>query len=379
MFFTILIVFFSLILLIILHELGHFLVAKKFGVKVEEFGVFLPPRLFGKKIGETIYSINLIPFGAFVRIQGEEGQEGDIHNIRSFSSKPIWQRFLIVVGGVVAFWIVAAILLSFVMWLGAPVAVSDQEDDSFKNFKVQIAQVFKGSPAEVAGLKIGDVIKELSIAENQLPEQNKEFETSQIKRVLVDKVKTVQEFTEQNKGNEIMLTIQRGKKVLETVLVPRVSPPENEGPMGIVLVRTTEKRYPWYQAPFKGVEATVKITGAVINGLFEIISNLVTGKGVPKGVQLMGPIGIGVLLTQFAQSGLSQYLYFIAVISIYLAIFNILPIPALDGGKLIFLGIEKIKGRPLHYKIEQRITAFFFLFLLFLMILVTVQDIIKLW
>ena len=351
--FTILIVFFSLIFLIILHELGHFLVAKKFGVKVEEFGVFLPPRLYGRQFGETIYSINLIPFGAFVRVQGEEG-ESSLEDIRSFSNKPIWQRVLIVVGGVVAFWVVAAVLLSFIMWLGFPAAVSDEGNGNLINPKVQIAAIAQGSPADTAGLRVGDTLLQFG------------------------KVKEVQEFTDENRGEEIVLMVERGKEVFDVALVPRASPPEREGAMGVALVRVAEKSYPWYQAPIKGIETTFRLTGAIIAGLASLLGRLITGQGLPPGAQLMGPVGIGVLLTQFAQLGITQYLHFIAVISIYLAIFNILPIPALDGGKLIFLGIEKIKGRPVNHKIEQRITAFFLAFLLLMIVLVTVRDIARL-
>lgn len=125
---TILIAFISLIALIVLHEFGHFILAKKFGAKVEEFGIGYPPRLFGKKFGETIYSLNLLPFGAFVKVHGEEG---GVENYRSFTNKSIWQRVLIVLGGVVSFWIIAAILLTIVagVW-GLPVAVLDTDSQN---------------------------------------------------------------------------------------------------------------------------------------------------------------------------------------------------------------------------------------------------------
>src|SRR4030042_2621868 len=125
---TIFIVFFSLIGLVVLHELGHFIMAKRFGVKVEEFGVGLPPRIFGKKFGETIYSINLLPFGAFVKIYGEEKS---IEDYRSFSQKPIWQRVFIIIGGVVVFWIVAFVILSIVMVLGVTTIVDDEANHNF--------------------------------------------------------------------------------------------------------------------------------------------------------------------------------------------------------------------------------------------------------
>lgn len=349
---TILIIFFSLIGLVVLHELGHFILAKLFGVKIEEFGIFLPPRLIGKKIGETIYSLNLLPFGAFVKLYGEEG---GVEDIRSFSEKPIWQRVLIIIGGVVTFWIVAIILLSIVMGLGVSVGVSDEENGSLVDPKVQVLAVAPDSPAEIAGIKVGDTLKQFN------------------------KTKEVQEFTEKHKGEEVTLTIERGKKVFEVSLVPRIDTPEDEGAMGVALARTVIKSYPWYQAPIKGIEATITLTGTIVITLAESLGGLVTGKGLPPGVQLAGPVGIGSLMIQFAELGVNYYLHFIAVISIYLAIFNILPIPALDGGKLIFLGIEAVKKKPVSPKIEQRITTVFFTLLIVLLIWVTINDVARLF
>ncbi len=349
MFFTILLVFFSLILLIVLHELGHFLVAKRFGVKVEEFGIFLPPRLFSKQIGETVYSINLIPFGAFVRVHGEEG---GVENVRSFVGKPIWQRALILLGGVIAFWIIAAILLSIVMGLGAPTAVTDKENGDLRDVKVQILQVASDSPADIAGIKMGDVVKGF------------------------EKVSEFQEFAEYHKGEEVVLTIERGNDIFDVSLIPRESPPEGEGAMGVALARTALKSYPWYQAPLKGIEMTLKMTWTIVLTLVEVLTSLISGKGLPPGAEFVGPVGIGAIMTQFAQMGVSYYLNFVAVISIYLAIFNILPIPALDGGKLLFLGIEAVRKRPVSQKIEQKLTAFFFMLLIVLIFWVTVRDII---
>ena len=355
-----LIAFLSLIGLIILHEFGHFILAKKFGVKVEEFGIFLPPRLIGKKIGETIYSLNLLPFGAFVKLYGEEDREK--REYWSFTKKPIWQRALIVLGGVVSFWIISAILLSVVMGLGAPTAISDEENENLIDPKVQIAAIAPGSPAEEAEIKPGDTIKQLIINNQQLT---------------INKVKEVQELTEKYKGEEVTLTIQRGKEIFDVRLVPRVSPPEGEGPMGVALVRTAIKSYPWYQAPIQGVIATGNLTMAVIQGWGQALVNAI--KGLPTGVQLMGPVGILGLFAQVGQLGVNYFLQFIAIISIYIALFNILPIPALDGGKLLFLGIEAARKRPISQKIEQQITAIFFALLIALIIWVTIKDIARLF
>ncbi len=360
MIFTIFIAFVALISLIVLHEFGHFILAKKFGVKVEEFGIGLPPRLFGKKFGETLYSLNLIPFGAFVRIHGEEG---GVEDIRSFSSKPIWQRALIVLGGVVMFWIIAWILLSIVMGLGMPTVVSD-EANSLSNPKVQIIAVASNSPAQDAGISPGDTIKQLSVINNKLS---------------IDKVREVQEFTQKHSGKEIILTIERGKEIFDVSLLPRVLPPEGEGAMGVALVRTAMISYPWYEAPVRGAIETGNLTLAAVQGWGIILSNLVKGQGMPAGAQLVGPIGIFDLFGQMSAMGVSYFLRFTALVSIFLALFNILPIPALDGGKLVFLGIEAIRKKPVSLKIEQNLTAFFFALLILLLIFVTFKDLQRLF
>lgn len=355
----IIIVFFSLIGLIILHEFGHFILAKKFGVEVEEFGIGYPPRLFGKKFRGTLYSLNLLPFGAFVKVHGEEG---GIEDPQSFKGKPAWQKALILLGGVLAFWIISAILLSVVFGLGVNQAISDE--DNALNPKVRVAAVSLHSPAEAAGIKIGDAIKQLTI-DNQ--------------RLTINKVKEVQEFTEKYKGKEVILTIERGKETFDVALTPRVSPPKGEGAMGVGLVRTERERFPWYISPIKGTGACLSITWDILKGFWQLTLDLIRGKGLPPGAQLMGPIGIGSLMTQAARLGVSYYLQFVAIISIYLAIFNSLPIPAVDGGRLLFLGIEKIRKKPIPQKIEQRINTVFFGLLIGLMIWVTIKDIIRIF
>jgi len=361
---AILIAFISLIGLIILHEFGHFILAKKFGVKVEEFGIGYPPRLFGKKIGETLYSLNLLPFGAFVKIYGEEG---GIEDYRSFSGKPIWKRVLIVLGGVVSFWIIAAVILSIIAgtW-GLPTAVEDEENHILRDPKVQITFVVPNSPAEKAELKIGDVIQGLEIEKVKLK---------------TTKVKEVIEFINTNRGKEMTITIKRGKEIVEKSLIPRVSPPEGEGPLGVALARIAFKPYPWYEAPIKGIYVTGRTTFSVIVSLIDIMSKVIRGVPLPPGtIELKGPVGIvGEIIIPALERGAVDYLWIMAMISIFVALFNTLPIPALDGGKLLFLAIEGICKKPIPQRIEKRINAFFFTLLIFLMIFVTIKDIAKLF
>lgn len=361
MFLAIIIAFISLMGLLALHELGHFILAKRFGVKVEEFGIGYPPRLWGKKIGETIYSLNLLPFGAFVRLPGEIGKAGDS---QSFSAQPVSKRALIAFAGVLSFWLIAAILFSIVFSLGAPLAIGDEENSGLKGLKVQITGIAAGSPAEEAGLKAGDTIASLKLK-------------NQISKIKITKVKEVQEFTEKYKGEEIILTIERGKVVFDATLVPRVSPPKGEGPMGIGLVRTAIKSYPWYQSPWQGITTAINLTGAIIQGYWQAIANLF--KGLPAEGELVGPVGIFHLFTQAFQMGVNYFLNFVGMIAIYIAIFNILPIPSVDGGKLLFLGIEAARKKPLSEKIEQNVTAICFGLLIILMVLVTIKDIARIF
>jgi len=354
---TLIIALFSLVALMVIHEFGHFIIAKKFGVKVEEFGIGYPPRLFGKKFGETLYSINWLPLGAFVKIYGEEG---DVDDYRSFSNLKIWKRVLIIIGGVVAFWIASMILFSIVFAIGADIPIGDQDVAELTNTKVKIISVSPNSPAQLAGLATGDAI---------LSFKSGGTETK------IDKIKEVQDYTKERAGQEITLVIEREGKTIEAPLTLRAQVPEGQGALGIGLERigTLIKKYPWYQAPIKGIVYTGEITVKSVQGLFVVFVDLFKGKGVPEGAALAGPIGITIFLANAVSFGPGFFLYFIASISVFVAIFNLFPIPALDGGKLIFLAIEKIKGKPVSARVEQNITIVFFFLLIAMSIFVTIK------
>jgi len=349
--FNFILVFLSLFFLIILHEFAHFLAAKKSGVLVEEFGIGYPPRIFGKKIGNTLYSLNLLPFGAFVRLEGEIGEKG-------FSSQPLFKRMIIVLAGVISFWLIACIIFIFLFKLGMPRAISD--DEISNNPKVYIMEISKNSPAEISGLQIGDIIKEFKF-------QNERWK--------IEKVKDLQELTQKYKGEKVVLIIERGKETFEVELVPRVSPPAGEGPIGISLVRAEIKQYPFLTAILEGIKTTYNLTLAIIKGYISLVYNLL--KKTPIEVELAGPVGIFHVMYQTSKMGMIYFFNLLGVISVYLAVFNSLPIPALDGGKCLFLMIEAIRKKPISPKTEGKITAFFFGLLLILAILVTIKDITK--
>ncbi len=365
---TLLVAFFSLIVLMVIHEFGHFIIAKKFGVKVEEFGIGYPPRIFGKKFGETLYSMNLVPLGAFVKIYGEEG---DVHDARSFTNLPIWKRVLICLGGVIAFWIAAIVIFSFVFSIGASIPIGDQDIIGINNTTVSIVEVQKDSPAYLAGLKMGDEIESVYPVKSSQSEVS--IEAGPFNRV--NKIADFQKLVSANKGMQINLIIKRNGQDISVNLTPRISYPEGQGPTGVVLERVANviKKYPWYRAPIEGIIYTGKVTIEALGGIYGFFASLFSGNGVPKGAELAGPIGITIFLSQAANYGVGFFLYFIGSLTVLLAIFNLFPIPALDGGKLLFLLIEKIMQKPVPVKWEQLITIIFFVLLMLMSLFVTVK------
>jgi regulator of sigma E protease len=357
--------------LIFVHELGHFLTAKRNGVKSDEFGFGFPPRMAGffqdektKKYKfvwgnkdieteNTIYSINWIPLGGFVKIKGADTLDTGKD---SFASKKAWPRIKILAAGVVMNFVLAWILLSLSLMIGAPEMIGSGDQNASKA-KIQIDSVVSGSPAEGAGIKIGDEI----IKENI----QTQFTT----------VEDVQKFIRENKGKEIELSLKRGDAVLKMKVVPRENAPEGEGALGISMAQTNIVAYPFFEALWLGAMEVYQITIAILLALGGIIASLFAGRGV--GADVSGPIGIAMLTKQVATLGATYVLRFAALLSINLGIINALPIPALDGGRILFILIEKIKGSPVSQETEQKFHTIGFILLILLMVLVTLRDVVK--
>ncbi|MDO8574685.1 MAG: RIP metalloprotease RseP [bacterium] len=347
---TVLIFILILGILVLVHEWGHFIAAKKSGLTVEEFGFGFPPRIFSWKVNETLYSINLLPLGGFVKILGEDG--GETNSPKSFSSKSAGIRSLIAAAGVTMNFILGALLLIIGFYIGLPQILNKDNEAIAKNIQIQIIAISSNSPAEKANLKLGDSIenfKEISI---------------------------FQDFISKNKGREVSLKIKRGEDYLEIKTVPRIDPPEGEGALGIALVKTGLISYPWYQSVWLGIKSAFIITWEIIKGFFGLIKNLLTAGKIPQ--EVAGPVGIAVLAGQAINLGFIYLLQLVALISLNLAVLNLIPFPALDGGRLLFLGIEKIKGSKVNPKIENAIHSIGLVLLLALVILITYRDILKL-
>ncbi len=332
----IIIVFLSV--LIIVHELGHFLLAKKFKIFVEEFGFGLPPKVFGKKFGETIYSLNLLPFGGFVKISGENREDIDqsLPQDRVFYNLKIWKRMLIIAGGVAMNFLLGWVLISIVFWAGVPKAVF-------------IADVAPESPAFQVGIKTNDKVLGYTKTEDFI------------------------NFINNNKGKEISFNIKREGKEIEIKTVPRMNPPQGEGALGVALVESGQEKQGFFKGIWEALKVSFQAFTMIFTSIFKLIKMAVFGQGALQAVT--GPIGIVKITSQASHLGIVFLLQLLALISINLAAINIFPFPALDGGRLIFLIIEKIKGSPLPKRVEEYANAAGMGLLILLMILITIKDI----
>jgi regulator of sigma E protease len=359
-------------LLIFVHEFGHFLSARKLGVKVEEFGFGFPPRIFGiykasngklkKVVGNkmleneqnTIYSINWLPLGGFCKIKGEDAEKEKVKDQDSFINQPIWKRSIILSAGVLMNFILAIILLTIGFKIGLPQTI--EEGDNAHDLKIQIAEVVKDSPAEKSGLTVGDQIIGINEEEFMV-------------------VKDLQESIKSKAGKEIEIKIKRGNENLNITTTPRENPPQDEGALGIALVKTGIVSYPLWQSIWLGITTTFTIMVAIIVAFYDIIHNLIVQK--PIAAEFAGPVGIAVLTGQVTRMGFAYILQFAAVLSINLGILNILPFPALDGGRILFLLIEKIRRKKVSRKIENSIHTIGFFLLILLLVVVTFKDVFK--
>ena len=349
MFGSILVFLIVLSVLILVHELGHFFMAKRAGVLVEEFGLGLPPRIFGRKLGETVYSINLLPFGGFVKLHGENTEEGVTKPKRAFINKGKRTRSVIILAGVVMNFALAIFAFSIVStFVGIP-----RESEN-----VKIVEIIPTSPAQSAELVVGDIVR--------LVNEEKITEISQFVAAV-----------ERNKGKETVLTLERNAgRETQVTLTPRAEPPEGQGPIGVVISSTETYFPPLWQRPFIGVYYGFREAlfwgGAVVAGIAKIFTELFAGQ-VPK--DLAGPVGIFAITSQAASIGVLALINFVGILSVNLAILNIIPFPALDGGRLLFIGIESLFGRKVVPKVEAVVHTAGMVILIFLLLAITAHDI----
>ena len=384
--------------LIFVHELGHFVTARRNGIRTKEFGFGFPPRavgvqflykdagrkqknikkpfriIWGSKDGDdaqeqkdlaqadkeglyggTVYSLNWIPIGGFVKIKGEDGEHRNEKD--SFSAKSPWTRIKVLGAGVAMNFLIAWIFFSVGFMLGTPQEVSDKDA---VGAKIMIISVEPNSPAAQMGIVEGDIV---------LTQQSNYGESIELKTV-----KDMQEYVANLKGREISLKIRRGTNEMIVMGTPRAEAPKGEGLLGVGLAQVKNIKYSFFESFFKGLEET----WSVVLLTFGFITQIFVGnKEVIKGVS--GIVGIAKFTGNVIPLGLSALARFIAMLSVNLAVLNILPIPALDGGRIIFVLIEKIKGSPVNEKMEQLAHTIGFALLMVLMVWVTYRDIARIF
>lgn len=349
---SILVFLLVLSILILVHEFGHFIVAKKSGIMVEEFGLGIPPRLIGKKIGETVYSLNWLPFGGFNKLHGETDEEGITDTSKSFLHKSKKVRALVIIAGVI---------MNFLLGIVAFAIVYSFSGIPRDTGKLKVVDVSAGSPAQVAGLIVGDTITKVG---TQSVTSSDDF----IAKTAALKGKST--------IFEVQRTINGQTSTIKVTLTPRINPPAGEGPIGVTITSMEIYYPPVWQRPFYGMYYGFKDAlywgETIILGLWGLIAGIFRGQA-PQGVS--GPIGIFAVTTEAAKSGILTLINFVGILSVNLAILNIVPFPALDGGRLLFIGIEAVTGKKGNQKVEAMIINIGFLILLALVIIISIGDV----
>lgn len=363
-----------LAVLIFVHELGHFLIAKLFGIRVDEFALGFPPTLMSKKIGETNYKLNIIPFGGYVSIFGEnpddESLNGPEANSRSMARKPKLVQAAVLLAGVTFNIISAWLFISLSLGLGiSPIANIASNPAFEKEGKIIVVGVAEGSPAEEAGIKAGDVVYEIKSVETK--------KTGMSPMTLNEDNLTVQTAQELIAEREkLTFQVYRVDEMKTFTVVPEEGIVAGKKAIGISMESTSLIQVPWYSALIEGAKTTYSVTVLTAQGLYGFVADAFTGKADYQ--QVSGPIGIVGLVDDASASGFSYLLFFTALISINLAVINVLPFPALDGGRILFIIIEAIMHRPIAPKVANALNLGGFALLILLMLVVTYQDILKL-
>ena len=390
-----------LVLLVTAHEFGHFLMARKNGVEVEEFGICFPPRAIAwRKVdgkwrrlkksewdnapGEgTILSLNWLPIGGFCQMKGES----DADNAKgSFGKATYWRKTKILFGGVLANWLVAVLILTVLAWVGMPHYLENQfqidgDTQIITLSNVTVTEVKEGSPAEQAGIKEGDEL----ISLRKIDSEGFYF---------VKDVNGLLAYDKNNAGEEVYITYNRNGKTITSQA--KLNNIDAEYILGAGVTGEAIYRSTW-SAPIVGVGLTFQITGETFKGLGQLFVNLFSGifkqinpseevrqSGAEElknaGDSVSGPVGIvGVLFPAVLQNGGAALFFFVALISVSLACMNVLPIPALDGGRWLMITLARLKKKRLTKKTEEKIVSRSFIVIIIIALIVTILDVIRMF
>lgn len=378
----------SLSVLVFFHEVGHFLMAKIFKVKVEEFGIGYPPRIggfvfnkrklkffWGNKIpaltsAQTVYSLNWIPLGGFTKLKGEMSA---LQGKDSFSAQVWWKKALVSAGGAIMNIFLAVVIFSFLCLIGIPHDLSQENLVAGKivgPVSIQIGEVFPDSPASKANLQTGDILLDID---------GREF----------SEVAEIQHYIQGKIGEPMKIKIKRGREVIiqelsampyQDVFKDNGSLRDNilgKGFIGVSLSKTALVRYPWHQAMLKGWSMTFYLLRQIFYGIWFLFKTLIFKHKMVGGV--LGPVGITRMISGMAQISFIYLLHFVAIISVAIGSFQLIPFPALDGSRIVFALLEGLRGRPFNKRAEMIVNSIGFYLLLFLMAVVSFREIVNLF
>lgn len=351
-------------ILVFVHEFGHYIVAKKNGIRVDEFAIGFPPRIFSWKRGETKYSLNLIPIGGYVKIFGENPDEESMtgpDSSRSFVNKPKRIQTAVLSAGIAFNILFAWLLITFGFVFGLPAPAGDYPAEYIHNRSLVVLAVVPDSPAAAAGLTSGDTIASVVAGEDVLTSlEPTEFS----------------DFINEHDGEEISMELVRGEETRTISVIPESGVVSERAAIGVSIDTVGTLKLPFLQALVQGVKTTWNLIVQTVVGLATFLFDAVSGRG--DFSQVSGPVGIAGIVGGTAQLGLMYLISLTAFISINLAIINLIPFPALDGGRILFVFIEKIKGSAINPNVANTLNAIGFLLLLLLMVVVTWNDVAKL-
>ena len=401
---------FVLMFLVTAHEFGHFIAARRNGVNVLEFGICFPPRLAAwvkdketgkwKKLPKSewkkpqdglVFSLNLLPIGGFCQMDGESAAD---KRKNTFGASSFWSKTKILFGGVAMNWLAAFLILTTLAWTGMPTFLENQftidGDTRITGGQVSIEKVLENSPAEIAGLKAGDLIESIDDqtfrTASQVAEYNKSKKGAQLTYKIIREVENIhyciqdpcpQPETAHEETKEITVDLTKSE----------------DGVVGIGLISESMRSYSTWSAPLVGAGLTLQLTGETFKGVGQLIGNLFSGvfkqlsfndQAREEGREALseasdsvsGPVGIiGQIFPMFASAGVANIAFLAAVISISLACMNVLPIPALDGGRWLLIAIYKLRKKPLSKETEEKIVSRAFAVLLALIVIITIIDV----
>lgn len=364
---TIIIFIVVLSVLIFVHELGHFVAAKASRMRVDEFAIGFPPRIFGKKKGETLYAINALPIGGYVKIHGEdpnEQSETGPDSARSFSRRPKWMQFIVLIAGVSFNMIFAWLAISIGLLVGYPVPDGYLADVPLTETRTIINEVIEGTPAAESELVIGDEVISVTDASGVTTPTPRD--------------QTLREIIRASNNQPIALSIMRNQATQTVAITPVFNEELGYPTVGVGLATIGMAQLGPIQSFISGARITYDMTFAVVDGLWTFVTRAFSGETEVLR-EVSGPVGIARLVGDASAMGFSYLVSLTALISINLAVINILPFPALDGGRLLFVIIESLSGWRVPVKFQNYANAFGLILLLGLMLLITISDVFKLF